>query len=228
MIGWDEILEGGLPAGATVQSWRGMDGGRDAVAMGHDAIMSPTSHCYFDYPVESTDLEEVYGFEPEPEGLEGSGRILGGECNMWSERAPQRLVESKVYPRLVAMAEVLWSPPTTRNWSNFQSRMESHYTRLDTWEVAYGWETVPMALEWEQGTTSNSLQVQLVPAMSGVEVRENLWLLAVKQRPVPWAWRQPMRSRVRANCGWRCRARRIDGRPVGFSLGRSRRCISTG
>ena len=78
LIGWDEILEGGLPDGATVQSWRGMQGGRDAVAMGRDAIMSPTSHCYFDYPVESIDLERVYGFEPEPEGLEGSGRILGG------------------------------------------------------------------------------------------------------------------------------------------------------
>lgn len=168
MIGWDEILEGGLPAGATVQSWRGMDGGRDAVAMGHDAIMSPTSHCYFDYPVESTDLEEVYGFEPEPESLEGSGRILGGECNMWSERAPQHLVESKVYPRLVAMAEVLWSPASSRNWPDFQARMESHYTRLDAWEVAYGWETVPMALEWEKGTPSNTLQIQLVPAMSGV------------------------------------------------------------
>ena len=168
MIGWDEILEGGLPDGATVQSWRGMDGGRDAVAMGHDAIMSPTSHCYFDYPVESTDLEEVYGFEPEPEGLEGNGRILGGECNMWSERAPQHLVESKVYPRLVAMAEVLWSPPSTRNWPDFQTRMESHYTRLDAWAVAYGWETVPMALQWEQGTAPNGLRVQLVPAMSGV------------------------------------------------------------
>ena len=87
---------------------------------------------------------------------------------MWSERAPQPLVESKVFPRLVAMAEVLWSPPTTRNWSDFQARMESHYTRLDAWEVAYGWETVPMALEWERGATSNSLDVQLVPAMSGV------------------------------------------------------------
>ncbi len=169
MIGWDEILEGGLPADATVQSWRGMDGGRDAVAMGHDAIMSPTSHCYFDYPVESTDLEKVYGFEPEPEGLNGSGQILGGECNMWSERAPQHLVESKVFPRLVAMAEVLWSPPSTKSWRGFQARMESHYGRLDAWEVVYGWETVPMALEWKKGHTPNSLQVQIVPAMSGVD-----------------------------------------------------------
>lgn len=168
VIGWDEILEGGLPAGATVQSWRGMDGGRDAVAMGHDAIMSPTSHCYFDYPVESTDLEEVYGFEPMPEGLEGSGRILGGECNMWSERAPQHLVESKVFPRMVAMAEVLWSPAERRGWASFEKRMESHYVRLDAWDVHYGWETVPLSLEWEQGKESNALKVALIPAMVGV------------------------------------------------------------
>lgn len=169
MIGWDEILEGGLPAGATVQSWRGMDGGRDAVAMGHNAIMSPTSHCYFDYPVESTDLEEVYGFEPVPQDLQGTGRILGGECNMWSERAPQHLVESKVFPRLVAMSEVLWSPAEGRDWSDFKERMEAHYARLDAWGVAYGWETVPMALEWEQGAVENELQVSLIPAMSGVD-----------------------------------------------------------
>lgn len=169
MIGWDEILEGGLPAGATVQSWRGMDGGRDAVAMGHDAIMSPTSHCYFDYPVESTDLEEVYGFEPVPDGLEGAGRILGGECNMWSERAPQHLVESKVYPRLVAMAEVLWSPAAQCDWSDFKTRMDAHYSRLDAWGVTYGWETVPLGLDWERGTDAATLQVSLVPAMSGVD-----------------------------------------------------------
>jgi hexosaminidase len=130
--------------------------------------MSPTSHCYFDYPVESTDMEEVYGFEPVPEGLEGSGRILGGECNMWSERAPQHLVESKVFPRMVAMAEVLWSPAENRDWAAFTKRMESHYTRLDVWDVRYGWETVPLSLEWERGEEANALKVALVPAMAGV------------------------------------------------------------
>ncbi len=169
MIGWDEILEGGLPAGATVQSWRGMEGGRAAIAAGNDAIMSPTSHCYFDYPVESTDLEEVYGFEPVPNDVQGTGRILGGECNMWTERAPQDLVDSKVFPRLVAMSEVLWSQPAQRDWSNFQSRMVQHYPRLDAWGVKYGWETVPISMQWHAGKSNEALEVQFLPAMTGVQ-----------------------------------------------------------
>ncbi|MDA0912278.1 MAG: family 20 glycosylhydrolase [Bacteroidetes bacterium] len=175
MIGWDEILEGGLPEGATVQSWRGMEGGLAAVAAGHDAIMSPTSHCYFDYPVESTDMEEVYGFEPVPEGLEGEGRILGGECNMWSEHAPQALVDSKVFPRMVAMSEVLWSSKETRNWQAFQNRMDKHYDRLDAWEVDYGWETVPLSLDWRTSTDDGCIQVQFEPAMKGVGGTAVFW-----------------------------------------------------
>lgn len=169
LIGWDEILEGGLPDGATVQSWRGMQGGRDAVAMGRDAIMSPTSHCYFDYPVESIDLERVYDFEPEPEGLEGSGRILGGECNMWSERAPQELVDSKVFPRIVAMSEVLWSSKSQRDWNGFQERMELHYSRLDAWNVDYGWEAVPIDLSCEAAAQTGRITVELDRAISGIE-----------------------------------------------------------
>jgi hexosaminidase len=169
LIGWDEILEGGLPDGATVQSWRGMQGGRDAVAMGRNAIMSPTSHCYFDYPVESIDLERVYTFEPEPEDLEGTGRILGGECNMWSERAPQELVDSKVFPRIVAMSEVLWSAKSQRDWKEFQQRMERHYTRLDAWNVDYGWEAIPIDLTCEPADTEGSIKVQLDRAIAGIE-----------------------------------------------------------
>lgn len=168
LIGWDEILEGGLPDGATVQSWRGMQGGRDAVAMGRDAIMSPTSHCYFDYPVESIDLERVYGFEPEPEGLEGSGRILGGECNMWSERAPQELVDSKVFPRIVAMSEVLWSSKSQRDWNGFKERMGRHYSRLDAWNVDYGWEAVPIDLSCEAAAQAERIMVGLDRAIAGI------------------------------------------------------------
>ncbi|MEY5043137.1 MAG: hypothetical protein RJA19_364 [Bacteroidota bacterium] len=154
IIGWDEIHEGGLPPGATVQSWRGTEGGWSAMAQGHDAIFSPTSHCYLDYPLSSTDLEEVYGWdllEGAPAdyqpGAPGWGRLLGGEGNMWSEHAPQHLVESKIYPRLIALAEVLWSPAELRNWEDFQRRLDVHYERLDAWKVDYGLEAVPAQLE---------------------------------------------------------------------------------
>ena len=169
LIGWDEILEGGLPDGATVQSWRGMEGGQEAVLAGHDAIMSPTSHCYFDYPVESTDMEEVYGFEPIPPDLQGAGRILGGECNMWTEHAPQSLVHSKVFPRLVAMSEALWSEPEQKNWEDFKMRMAIHYDRLNAWGVSYGWEAVPIAMDWGAGESAGELRVQLTPAVEGIQ-----------------------------------------------------------
>ena len=101
IIGWDEILEGGLPQGAAVQSWRGMGGALEAVEHGVDAIASPTSHCYLEYPLSSTDLEEVYGVNPVPEGAEnGPGRIIGGECNMWTEHAPQDLGSLKFFLEL--------------------------------------------------------------------------------------------------------------------------------
>ena len=90
LIGWDEILEGGLAEGAIVQSWRGMEGGIEAVRSGHRAIMSPTSHAYFDYDLRSIDPEKVYSFEPVPEGLSQREEqsIIGGECNMWTEHVP--------------------------------------------------------------------------------------------------------------------------------------------
>ena len=118
IIGWDEILEGGLPEGAVVQSWRGMEGAIEAAHLGTDAVVSPTSHCYLDYPLRSTDLAEVYSFVPVPEAAKGHpGQIIGGECNMWTERAPQEAVMGKVLPCL------LYTSPSPRD--KRQSRMPS-------------------------------------------------------------------------------------------------------
>ena len=166
IIGWDEILEGGLPEGATVQSWRGLDGARAAIASGHDAILSPTSHCYLDYPLEATDLEEVYGFNP-GEVSGGPGRVLGGEVNLWSEHAPQHLVESKVYPRATAFAEVMWTAPERRNFEGFLDRLDAHYDRMDRMGIDYGLETVPVEMTAEV-TPTGVLQVRVDPAMRGV------------------------------------------------------------
>ena len=151
VIGWDEILEGGLAEGAIVQSWRGMDGGKEAVKHGNKAIMSPTSHAYFDYDLKAIDLEKVYSFNPIPPGLnqEEEQLIIGGECNMWTEHVPdENNLDSKVFPRLLAMTEVLWSCLVTgfeqKNYAEFNKRLQSHYPILDKYHVNYGEESLPM------------------------------------------------------------------------------------
>ena len=146
LIGWDEILEGGLAQGATVQSWRGFDGASEAAKAGHDAIVSPTSHAYFDYDLDAIDLEKVYDFDPIPTDVPSDKvkHIIGGECNMWSERAPQNTIDSKVFPRLLAMSEVLWAAPEHKNYNNFYDRVQTHYKRLDNLGVDYGLETIPV------------------------------------------------------------------------------------
>jgi hexosaminidase len=149
LIGWDEILEGGLAPNATVQSWRGMDGAIAGATSDHDVISSPTSHCYLDYaqgrhPGEPTNmgflpLETVYSFEPTPAVLtpEQAVHVLGAECNLWTEHAPQPLVDRQVFPRLCALAEVAWSPREKRDWQAFQARLRTHYQRLDGLGVCY-------------------------------------------------------------------------------------------
>lgn len=154
LIGWDEILEGGLAPSATVQSWRGMEGGIAAAKSGHDAIMSPTSHCYFDYGLDAIDLKQVYAFDPAPPELtdEEASHILGGECNMWTERAPQETIDSKVFPRILAMSEVLWSA-SEKDYPNFYERVQQHYPKLEAMGVKYGYESVPITskVEWDRG-----------------------------------------------------------------------------
>lgn len=151
LIGWDEILEGGLPARATVMSWRGMTGGLAAANSGHDVVMSPTSHCYFDYaqaegPGEPEfiggliTLETVYGFDPMPFGLlsPNQSHILGVQGNIWTEyiRTPAD-VEYFAFPRAAALAEVAWTPPAHRDFPDFRRRLSYHLKRLDQLNVHY-------------------------------------------------------------------------------------------
>lgn len=171
IIGWDEILEGGLPEGAAVQSWRGMTGAIEGVHLGTDVISSPTSHCYLDYPLSSTDLEEIYSFNPEPEeASHGPGSVIGGECNMWSERAPQHLVESKVFPRAIGLAEVLWSGTETTlgegAFSRFRERLGGHLNRLSLLEVDYGFETVPVSISLSMDEDERKLYANVTASAS--------------------------------------------------------------
>ncbi len=151
IIGWDEILEGGLAPGATVMSWRGTEGGVAAARQGHDAIMTPGGYCYFDhYQADPryepkaiggmTTLKKVYSFEPTPKELnqEEARHILGAQGNVWTEFIAQPShVEYMAVPRMIALAEVVWSPRSLRNWSDFRSRLNQQLQRLDNMYVNY-------------------------------------------------------------------------------------------
>ncbi|HDQ71306.1 MAG TPA: beta-N-acetylglucosaminidase [Chloroflexi bacterium] len=150
LIGWDEILEGGLAERAIVMSWRGTEGGIQAARAGHDVIMTPTSHCYFDYkhadrPDEPGQwgvipLKKVYDYEPTPAELTPAEaqHVLGSQGNVWSESMPTtRDVEQMVFPRLCALAEVVWSPRGQRDWEDFKARLRAHGERLQALDVEY-------------------------------------------------------------------------------------------
>nr|WP_321224613.1 family 20 glycosylhydrolase [uncultured Psychroserpens sp.] len=151
IIGWDEILEGGLAPNATVMSWRGTNGAVAAAKQKHNVIMTPTSHCYFDY-YQSTNpdeplafggflpLEKVYSFNPIPEELstEESKYILGAQGNIWTEYIPtEDQVEYMAFPRILAMSEVVWSKNENKDYSNFVKRVEHFNKRLDVLDINY-------------------------------------------------------------------------------------------
>jgi hexosaminidase len=147
LIGWDEILEGGISPEATVMSWRGIKGGIAAAELGHDVVMTPTTFAYIDFyqgdptvdpPVYSgLRVKKSYSFEPVPDGVDAKF-ILGGQANLWTEQVPTlRAAEYMTYPRAWALAEVYWSPKGTNNWENFVQRMEAHFERADVAEINY-------------------------------------------------------------------------------------------
>lgn len=141
LVGWDEIHDGGLAPEANVMSWRGMQGGIQAAEQGHHVIMTPNNHCYLDlYQGEPAAepstysmcrLSDSYAFRPVPQGVD-STFILGGQGNLWAESIPTfRHVEYMAWPRGWALAEVLWSPESTRNWKDFIRRVEEHFLRSE-------------------------------------------------------------------------------------------------
>ncbi|MGZ3914574.1 MAG: glycoside hydrolase family 20 protein [Flavisolibacter sp.] len=145
MVGWDEILEGGLAPEATVMSWRGESGGIEAAKMNHDVVMTPGTPVYFDHyqgdPATEplaiggfNTLKKVYGYEPVPGELneEQAKHVLGAQANLWTEYiTTAEQVEYMVLPRMLALAEVVWSPKETRNWNSFNERLQSQYRAFD-------------------------------------------------------------------------------------------------
>ena len=150
IIGWDEILEGGLAPNATVMSWRGEDGGIAAAKSKHNAIMTPGNPVYFDHAQSKNEdsltiggynsLKMVYDFEPVPNILsnEEAKYILGGQANMWTEYMDnEKKVEYMLFPRMSALAEVLWSPKSIKNWQHFETKIPGIFEKYDFWNINF-------------------------------------------------------------------------------------------
>ena len=150
IIGWDEILEGGLAPNAVVMSWRGEQGGIEAAKQKHYVIMTPGSHVYFDHTQSKVDdsvtfggytpLEKTYSYEPVPKELneEDAKFVLGAQANLWTEYIKNtRKIEYQIFPRLSALSEVLWTPKEKKNWADFERRLPMQFKRYEFWGANY-------------------------------------------------------------------------------------------
>jgi hexosaminidase len=150
LIGWDEILEGGLAPNAVVMSWRGEKGGIAAANQKHQVIMTPQKPVYFDHTQTRNEdsvtiggfnsIENVYAYEPVPKELPAANAIyiMGAQANLWTEyiKNPSK-VEYMAFPRMSALSEVLWSPKEKRNWPDFEKRLQTQFQRYDMWKANY-------------------------------------------------------------------------------------------
>ena len=178
LVGWDEILEGGISPGATVMSWRGIKGGIEAAKEGHNVVMTPTTFAYIDYnqgdptidpPIYANlSARKSYSFEPVPDGVEAK-YILGGQGNLWTEQIPTlRHAEYMTYPRAWALAEVYWSPKEVKNWPNFAQRMESHFERAEVANVNYSRAVYDAIVKTSQ--KGDKLQLELESELPGLDI----------------------------------------------------------
>ncbi len=142
IIGWEEILEGGLTKGATVQSWTGFDGAIKTAKQNHYSICSPASHTYLNAEPDDLNLRTCYSFNPIPSELndEESKYIIGSEVNLWTEHAPQETVDNKLFPRILALSEVFWLNPNNKDYDDFYLRLQKHYKYLIKRGINYGRE----------------------------------------------------------------------------------------
>ncbi len=176
LIGWDEILEGGLAPNATVMSWRGMDGGITAAKSGHDVVMAPTSNTYIDFyqgdpktePLSiggALPLRKVYDFEPVPASLspDEAKRILGTQGQLWAEYIPNpKHLEYMAFPRVTALSEVGWTAPAEKNYASFLKRLRMHLERLSLLDVNYRkLDAEPETVgHWQSGETTEKFAMK--------------------------------------------------------------------
>lgn len=184
LIGWDEILEGGLAPEATVMSWRGVQGGIDAAVQGHDVIMTPVDYCYFDYYQADPSseplaiggyltLKTVYSYEPTPPVLDAAQarHILGAQGNLWTEyiKTPEQLMYM-AFPRGIALSEITWSQKNDLDWDDFSQRMTDQYARFDYLGINYSKGSFKTGITTVRDSINNRNLVKISSEMPGHEI----------------------------------------------------------
>lgn len=185
MIGWDEILQGGLTPNATVMSWRGEIGGIESVKMGHDVIMTPNTYCYLDLKQGDPEIEPyelgysqlllptVYSYNPVPNSFtkDQAKRILGVQANLWSESLVyEKQANYMLFPRLLAVSEVAWSPQELRNWTYFVHRMEVMLQRFDILGIHYSTAAYNVWIKPAFNEEKNSASIKLETEAGTVDI----------------------------------------------------------
>lgn len=185
VIGWDEILEGGLAPEATVMSWRGMKGGIEAADQGHDVIMTPESPCYFNFyqgpqneePLAFdayNPLSEVYKFDPVVSTMtpQEAAHVLGGQANLWAEHLSlPKDSEYMIFPRLAALSETLWSPKEKRNWDDFTTRLFSLLKRYDYLGINYAKSAYLVTASSTADLANKQIKVELKNEFPNPDIR---------------------------------------------------------
>jgi hexosaminidase len=177
MIGWDEILQGGLAPNAAVMSWRNMQHGAEAAKQGHEVVMTPTEFVYLDYmqsdvtmepPVyASLRMKKTYQFDPLPEGIDPKW-IKGGQGNLWTEQVYNfRQVQYMIWPRAFALSEVLWSPKDKKNWKTFIPKVETQFQRFDVAKIKYAPSMYDADIKVKK-VDSTGVSVELIPEIDGL------------------------------------------------------------
>ncbi|GAB3655143.1 family 20 glycosylhydrolase [Echinicola sediminis] len=188
LLGWDEIIEGGLAPGATVMSWRGESGGIKAAEAGHEVVMTPGGYCYFDsYQTDPATqpkaiggylpIEKVYSYDPVPAELanEKAHLIKGVQANVWTEYIPsQEHVEYMIFPRLLALSEVAWTSPENKGWEDFFSRLQSHYRLLQRKGINYYRPIAELKIKAQVDTVKEASLVSISSERYGAEIRYTL------------------------------------------------------
>jgi hexosaminidase len=183
IIGWDEILEGGLAPNATVMSWRGEQGGIDAAKQKHPVIMTPETPVYFDHSQSQLEdsitiggynsLGKVYDYEPIPKELndEEAGYVLGAQGNVWTEYIGNvRKLEYMIFPRMSALSEVLWTPVEKKSWNNFERKLMVQFRRYDLWKSNYSVAYYDLIPSIQPVTNFEGIQLKLESKLKEADI----------------------------------------------------------